>query len=108
MLNINTPRKQKQPKETNWKQKFQKPQNGNICLTYLNTEKLGIVNVGPNDCISLERVVEIIGNVSGIYKPIKYQATGEKFSKMRIADSVITRHSSNSISRAVEQILEKE
>ena len=79
-----------------------------VVITYLNTEKLGIVNVGPNDCISLERVVEIIGNVSGIYKPIKYQATGEKFSKMRIADSVITRHSSNSISRAVEQILEKE
>lgn len=24
-LNINTPRKQKRPKETNWKQKFQKP-----------------------------------------------------------------------------------
>ena len=40
VLNINTPRKQKQPKETNWKQKFQKPQNENICLTYLNTENL--------------------------------------------------------------------
>lgn len=39
VLNINTPRKRKQPKETNWKQKFQKPQNENICLTYLNTEK---------------------------------------------------------------------
>ena len=26
-LNINTPRKRKQTKETNWKQKFQKPQN---------------------------------------------------------------------------------
>ena len=38
VLNINTPKKQKQPKETNWKQKFQKPQNENICLTYLNTE----------------------------------------------------------------------
>ena len=38
VLNINTPQKQKQPKETNWKQKFQKPQNENICLTYLNTE----------------------------------------------------------------------
>ena len=38
VLNINTPRKQKQPKETNWKQKFQKPQNENICLIYLNTE----------------------------------------------------------------------
>ena len=40
VLIINTPRKQKQPKETNWKQKFQKPQNENICLTYLNTENL--------------------------------------------------------------------
>ena len=39
VLIINTPRKQKQPKETNWKQKFQKTQNENICLTYLNTEK---------------------------------------------------------------------
>ncbi|MCI7406832.1 MAG: hypothetical protein MSS57_00060, partial [Bacteroidales bacterium] len=38
VLNINTPKKQKVPKETNWKQKFQKPQNENICLTYLNTE----------------------------------------------------------------------
>ncbi|MDD5960723.1 MAG: hypothetical protein PUC16_00385, partial [Bacteroidales bacterium] len=37
VLNINTPKKQKVPKETNWKQKFQKPQNENICLTYLNT-----------------------------------------------------------------------
>ena len=37
-LNINTLREQKQPKETNWKQKFQKPKNENICLTYLNTE----------------------------------------------------------------------
>ena len=41
VLNINTPQKQKQPKETNWKQKFQKPQNENICLTYLNTENNG-------------------------------------------------------------------
>ena len=41
ILNIITPRKQKQPKETNWKQKFQKPQNENICLTYLNTENNG-------------------------------------------------------------------
>ena len=37
-LNINTPQKRKRTKETNWKQKFQKPQNENICLTYLNTE----------------------------------------------------------------------
>ena len=37
-LNINTPRKRKVPKETNWKQKFQKPQNENICLTCLNME----------------------------------------------------------------------
>ena len=41
VLIINTPRKRKVPKETNWKQKFQKPQNENICLTYLNTEKNG-------------------------------------------------------------------
>ena len=41
VLIINTPRKQKVPKETNWKQKFQKPQNENICLTYLNTEMNG-------------------------------------------------------------------
>ena len=41
VLNINAPRKRKQPKETNWKQKFQKPQNENICLTYLNTENNG-------------------------------------------------------------------
>lgn len=40
-LNINTPRKRKQPKETNWKQKFQKNQNENICLTYLNIENNG-------------------------------------------------------------------
>ena len=40
-LIINTPRKQKQPKKTNWKQKFQKPQNENICLTYLNMENNG-------------------------------------------------------------------
>lgn len=38
VLNISTPQKQKQPRETNWKQKIQKPQNENICLTYLNTE----------------------------------------------------------------------
>lgn len=41
MLIINVPRKPKWPKETNWKQKFQKPQNENICLTYLNTEMNG-------------------------------------------------------------------
>lgn len=41
VLNINTPKKQKVPKETNWKQKFQKPQNENICLTYLNMEMNG-------------------------------------------------------------------
>ena len=41
VLIINTPRKPKQPKETNWKQKFQKPQNENICLTSLNTEMNG-------------------------------------------------------------------
>ena len=39
VLNISTPQKQKQPKETNWKQKFQKPQNENICLTYLNRQR---------------------------------------------------------------------
>ena len=31
-------KKPKQPKETNWKQKIQKPQNENICLIYLNAE----------------------------------------------------------------------
>ena len=41
VLIINTPRKPKQPKETNWKQKFQKPQNENICLTSVNTEMNG-------------------------------------------------------------------
>ena len=40
VLNINVSKKPKPPKETNWKQKFQKPQNENICLTYLNTETL--------------------------------------------------------------------
>lgn len=40
-LIINTPRKRKVSKETNWKQKIQKPQNENICLTYLNTEMNG-------------------------------------------------------------------
>ena len=34
---INTSKKQKQPKETNWKQKLQKPKNENVCLTYLDT-----------------------------------------------------------------------
>ena len=38
VLNINTSQKQKQPKETNCKQKFQNPQNENISLTYLNME----------------------------------------------------------------------
>jgi len=28
----------KQAKETNWKHKFEKPQNENICLTNLNVE----------------------------------------------------------------------
>ena len=41
VLIINTPRKVKQPKETNWKQKFQKLQNENICLTSVNTEMNG-------------------------------------------------------------------
>ena len=40
-LNVSTPQKRKLPKETNWKQKFQKPQNENIRLTYLNTEMNG-------------------------------------------------------------------
>ena len=48
VLNINTPKKQKVPKETNWKQKFQKPQNENICLTYLNAENLCKLRVEPN------------------------------------------------------------
>ena len=37
-LIINAPKKPKQPKETNWKQKNQKPQNENICLTSVNAE----------------------------------------------------------------------
>ena len=41
VLIINTCESRKTPKETNWKQKFQKPQNENICLTYLNTEMNG-------------------------------------------------------------------
>ena len=41
VLNINTPQKRKQPRETNWKQKFQKSQNENIRLIYLNTEMNG-------------------------------------------------------------------
>ena len=41
-LIIGTPQKPKQPKETNWKQEFQKPQNENICLTYLNMKNDGI------------------------------------------------------------------
>ena len=41
VLIINIPRKRKQTKETNWKQKFQKPQNENICLTNLNMEMDG-------------------------------------------------------------------
>ena len=41
VLNINTPKKQNVPKETNWKQPLQQPQNDNICLTYLSTEMNG-------------------------------------------------------------------
>ena len=41
VLNISIPTKPKQPKETNWKQKFQKPKNENICLTYLDAENNG-------------------------------------------------------------------
>ena len=50
-LNINTPRKRRQPQETNWKQKFQKPKNENIWLTYLNTETNGIFHfLSSCDC----------------------------------------------------------
>ena len=48
VLNINTKRKRKVPKETNWKQKFRKYQNENICLTYLNTESLCKPSVEPS------------------------------------------------------------
>ena len=41
VLKISIPTKPKQPKETNWKQKFQKPKNENICLTYLDAENNG-------------------------------------------------------------------
>ena len=40
-LIINTPQNPKQPKETNWKQRFQKPQNENICFANLNVENNG-------------------------------------------------------------------
>ena len=50
-LIINTYKKQIKAKETNWKQKFQKPQNENICLTYLNTENNGIFHfLSSCDC----------------------------------------------------------
>ena len=42
VLNISVYKKQKQSKESNWKQKSQKPHNENICLIYLNTENNGI------------------------------------------------------------------
>ena len=38
VLSISICKKQKQSKETNWKQIFQKPENENIFLTYLNTK----------------------------------------------------------------------
>ena len=41
MLIFNTPKSQNKQKETNWKQKSQKPHNENICLTNLNTEMNG-------------------------------------------------------------------
>ena len=44
-LIINTSRKRKYPKETNWKQKFQKPQNENICLTNLNVQTNGNIPI---------------------------------------------------------------
>ena len=34
--------------ETNWKQKFEKPQNEDICLTNLNVENLCKPRVEPN------------------------------------------------------------
>ena len=41
VLSISVYKKQKQSKETNWKQKSQKNHNENICLTSLNTEMNG-------------------------------------------------------------------
>jgi len=41
VLIINVSKNGKMAKETNWKQKFQKPQNENICLTNLNVESIG-------------------------------------------------------------------
>ena len=41
-------------KETNWKQKFQKPKNENICLTNLNMENNGnfpILSFGVCDLV---------------------------------------------------------
>ena len=58
VLNINTPRKQKQPKETNWKQKFQKPKNENICLTSVNTEMNGNFHFLSFGVVSWRRKIE--------------------------------------------------
>ena len=41
VLNISLSKKVGTNKRTNWKQEFQKPQNENFCLTYLNVEKNG-------------------------------------------------------------------
>ena len=40
-LIINTYKKQIEAKGTNWKQKFQKSQNENVCVTYLDSENKG-------------------------------------------------------------------
>ena len=40
-LILNDIKKPKTAKGTNWEQKFQKPQNENICLTNLNVENNG-------------------------------------------------------------------
>jgi len=41
VLIISISKNGKMAKETNWKQKFQKPKNENICLTNLNVESIG-------------------------------------------------------------------
>ena len=51
VLDISVPKKRKRPKETNWKQKFQKSQNENICLTNPNVTNNGnfpILSFGDN------------------------------------------------------------
>lgn len=59
---INTSKKQQLPKETNWKQKFQNPQNENTRLTYPNTEMNGNFHfLSFGDMIRVSSKVPIMG-----------------------------------------------